>query len=116
MTRDEANVITQLVQTVSGLVGRFDAQEQARAEAREQDNHWRDRMEQKVDRMAESLNEMPCVMDEKIAACREDRETVTRDAVADASRRHVLASVATDWRTWVAFAVAVVGFGIGVLR
>ncbi len=120
MTRDEANIITQLVQQVSGLNGRFDAIELARTEARKQDDHWRDRMEQKTDRLykrvdelAACFNEVPCLIEDRIAACREDRESVTADAVADSRERRSLAKVAADWRTWVAFALAVIAFLVG---
>lgn len=121
MTRDEANIITQLVQTVSGLVVRFDEQEKARNSARKADDHWRDRMEGKTDKLYARMDELadciaavPCVVDEKIAACRDEREEVTRTAVEDSERRHVLASVAVDWRTWAAFGIAAAGVAYGI--
>lgn len=98
MTQDERDSILKLTGQVSGLIARFDAMEKARTEARKDDAKWRERIEGKVDTLTSAVGDMPCVMDTKIAACREAREVVTAPAVDAATKRQVLMEFAGSWR------------------
>jgi hypothetical protein len=81
MTAHEYNVLSDLAVRLGELVGRMDEVEKARRDARAQDDHWRKRMEDKTDLMYAKLDAVPCLMDEKIAACRADRDGATGAAV-----------------------------------
>lgn len=109
MTEREQSVLAKLAQDLGELIGRFDAAREA------DDKRWAD-MDRKVDSMCATLEGVPCLVDDKISACRKDREAVTKDAVEDANRRHVLSAVASDWRTWLAFIGASAGVLIGFIR
>ncbi len=107
MTREEQA-------TVNAIKAMLDQQERHRKELRAQDDEWRTLMMQDIQeirndvkRVQHQIAEMPCIMNRKIAACREEREEVTKDAVAYATKRHVMSTVATDWRTWTAALVAI---------
>lgn len=97
---------------VVALIARDEERERIRTELRAQDDHrWR-RMETNTDAMRDdigdlkvSLQELPCLMDAKIAVCRDERQAETADAISDAAKRRTLSSVATDWRTWMIFVV-----------
>lgn len=116
MTPEENGSILKLATAVGSIGARIDAMEQARTLARAEDHEWREGVAGDIADIKACITEMPSIMDTKIDACRNEREAVTHDAVEDSTRRHVLAAIATDWRTWAAFLVAVAGFGIGVLR
>jgi Flp pilus assembly protein TadB len=94
MTSGEASIITQLVQEVAAMNARWDESEKARALLRQQDEHWRDRMEEKTDKLyrcmdnvSAAVSEVPCVVDARIAACRSDHDRITADAISDAKAR-----------------------------
>jgi len=123
MTRSEIDILTQLVSQFGDLNGRFAEQEKSRVALREEDDRWRTRMEGKTDGIAAevgalryAISDMPCVMDAKIRLCRDEREGITAAAVSNAAERKVLVKLATDWRTWVAFSIAVSGVLAGWLR
>ena len=106
--------------TVQAIKELLEAQELHRKELRAADDHWRERMEEKTDKMyaridelAECVADVPCVMDAKIAACRDEREELTREAVMDSQARHSLSKLAADWRTWVAFGLGIGAYFIG---
>lgn len=100
--------------TVNAIKAMLDQQESHRKELRAQDDEWRtlvmndvQEIRSDVKTMQRQMSDVPCIMDRKIAACRSEREAITGDAVSDANKRHVLASVATDWRTWIAALVVI---------
>ncbi len=69
------DAIMQQAVTLASICAREEAQEKARTEARVQDNHWRDRMEQKTDKQYARLDELgsyvekwPQIIDTKVAA------------------------------------------------
>lgn len=79
--------------TVDAIMDLLREQEKHRVELRKQDDHWRERMEGKTDKLfhcvddlATRLGEVPCIMDEKIAACRDDRVEATGEAVRFATQ------------------------------
>jgi hypothetical protein len=115
MTQDERDSILKLTGQVSGLIARFDAMEKARTEARKDDAKWRERIEGKVDTLTSAVGDMPCVMDTKIAACREEREAVTGPAVEAATKRRVLAGVAGSGRSIILTLVPVAALVISLV-
>ena len=74
--------------TVNAIWKFLAEQEEHRKELRQADDKWRDRVDYKVDRVSATVDDlklslagMPCVMDEKIAACRGARESDTQQTV-----------------------------------
>lgn len=134
MTPEESSEILKLAGAVGAMNARLDAMEDARREgraliqtrlddmddcrkeARAADRAWREAVRGDIDQIKGCVTEMPCLMDAKIRDCREQREVVTHDAVENAMRHHVLEDVATDWRTWLAFAFGVAGILYGILK
>jgi hypothetical protein len=134
VTPEESTAILKLATAVGTMTARLDAMEEARREgraliqkrlddmddcrkeARADDHAWRESVGSDIDQIKGCITEMPCLMDAKIRACREQREVITHDAVENAMRHHVLEDVATDWRTWLAFAFGVAGILYGILK
>jgi hypothetical protein len=74
--------------TVNAIWKFLDEQEKLRVSLREVDQAWRGTIDLKVDRMSATVDDMkrslanvPCVMDDKIKACRDERVGDTEEAV-----------------------------------
>jgi len=107
MTTAEKTVITELARQLGELIGRFDEQEKSRNDARVQDREWRVEQSTKMSQIRQDVNDVklslatiPCVIDDRISACRGERESETKDAEDDAAKRRTWSAVFVDWRTW----------------
>ena len=77
MTPEESREILKLATAVGGMNARLDGIEEARKLAHE----LHEKMAGDIAHIMASLTEMPCVMDAKIAACRQEREDATAPTV-----------------------------------
>jgi len=100
--------------TVGKILARLDEQEKVRVEIRERDTHWRERMEAKTDKMSDKMDSLPELIDNKIRACREEREATTEAAELLATREAVKHGLFSSLRTSASFWVSVGVFLSGI--
>jgi hypothetical protein len=67
--------------TVNAIWRFLDENERRRAERQARDEEWRSEVKADIKELKASLTNVPCIMDDKISACRDSRVDVTEDAV-----------------------------------
>ena len=97
------------------LLGRFDAMEEARREARHADMQWRGSIEGRLAAIEDKLEHLPAVIDAKIGECRSSRIHDTEVAVEWAKEHAAVDSWWTNTRSKVAVAVAVTAGMAGIV-
>jgi hypothetical protein len=114
VTPEESTEILKLATAVGAIGARIDAIEAARTLARQEDHEWRDGLAGDIGVMKACMTEMPCMMDEKIRACREDRVEATAEAVSTVHDLKAFGIVAAKIAT-LAGVIAGAVFGVGKL-